>query len=156
VAPPLLDNEAELLLGADAHALGLLFPFPGPRLQSVAADRTDLAHRAMLKAGSTLELGYQPATHLTVTWFELQCNPFSLTALERVFVESITFRGDEQLMQRTCLLHLMGRQNESLLRFPTSRPGEAIRVHLKNESDTDLDVELRLHGVEPVQESESA
>jgi len=154
---PFSDDTAEELLGIGARVLGQLVPshpMAYPRaLQRIDDKRPDLAQRGKLAAGSTLELGFQPRTHASIGWFEGQFSPFSFEALERVSVTSVTVRGEEMLVQACPAMFLMGRQNEGLMRLPSTSPGDAIVLTLKNESNIDLDVELRLHGVEPVKET---
>ena len=156
-APP-LDDAAEDLLGAAVAMGGLLGLVRPPFLQmrEVSAERPDLVQRGKLAAGSTLELGYQPHTHVAVTWLAGSWTPFSLETREDIVVRSVSVRGDERLAQPIALIHLIGRQNEGLLGLPAAGSGDAIRIKLENTSNTDLDVELRLHGVEPVKESETA
>jgi len=127
-------------------------------LKNAADDRIDLTAKGEVKAKTFLDLLYMPRDFFRTTWFELRCEneDFNLAALQQVYVTSITVGLEEQLLEPCPLLLFTGRQNEGLMHMKAAGPGSKIRVQLRNDSTHDLAVELRLHGVEPVKESETA
>jgi hypothetical protein len=148
--------DGEELFGADARALGTLLPFPRtlPRLQHTADDRSDLTAQGEVKAKTFLDLLYLPRDFFRATWFELKAEPFA--GCEALYVTSIMVGLEEQLLEPCPLVLFTGRQNEGLINMKSAAPGTRIRVQLRNDSTHNFAVELRLHGVEPVKESETA
>lgn len=161
MAPP-LDTEPEDLLGPEPpfRALGHLQPIgrmPLPQ-QRVATDRPDLIQQGELKAGTTIDLTYYPTSFLRITWFEGSCTPYDLRALEKLTVTSIAVNLEEQLVEHVEVpfVFLLGEQNSGLMQFKAASPGDRIRIQIRNDSKLDLTLSIRLHGVEPVKERESA